>query len=235
MRILGLDFETTGLDPQIDQVTEVGIVLFDTDTKQPVRVSGYLVQTELGITSEITDLTGITSGMLEAYGITPRLAVETIIRQAKTVDYFCAHNGNDFDKLFLATWCVREGVEMPAQPWIDTKTDLPREAYGKSASMFYMAADHGFLYDAHRAVSDVLAMFKILGHYDINAVIERAKTPNVYVRAVVSFDEKDLAKARGYHWKPERKLWIKPLKLSEVEEEKQAAPFPVVLMEAPCQ
>lgn len=230
MRLLGLDFETTGLDPKIDQVTEVGLVLFDTDAHQPVRINGLLVRTEFGITPEITALTGITDKMLDAYGVSSSIAVKGILSMAKSADYFCAHNGIDFDKPFLDTWCTREQVEMPAQMWIDTKTDLPKEAYGKSASMKYMAADHGFLYDAHRAVSDVMAMFKILDRYDINAVIERAKTPNVHVRAVVSYDDRLLAKERGYHWRPEAKLWVKPLKASEVDAEKAAAPFPVVQM-----
>lgn len=231
MKILGIDFETQGLDPQIDEVTEVGLVLFDTDEKQPVRVSGFLVANERGVTSEITKLTGITNAMLDSYGFTSTAALMAILSMAKSADYFCAHNGIDFDKKFLEMWCTREKLPMPQQLWLDTKTDLPKEAYGKSASMYYMAADHGFLYDAHRAVSDVLAMFKILDRYDISAIIERAKTPNVHVRAVVSYDDRLLAKERGYHWKPELKLWIKPLKASEVMAEKEAAPFPVVQME----
>jgi DNA polymerase III subunit epsilon len=232
MKVLGLDFETTGLDPKVDQVTEVGMVLFDTDMHQPVRISGFLVRTEFGITSEITELTGITDAMLDAYGFPPSAALQSILKMAAGADAFCAHNGKDFDRLFLETWCAREKQQMPSLLWLDTRTDLPKEAYKKSASMFYMAAEHGFLYDAHRAVSDVLAMLKILDRYDIKTVVERAKTPNVQVRAVVSYDEKDLAKERGYHWKPELKLWVKQLKLSEVETEKEAAPFSVVLMEA---
>lgn len=230
MKILALDFETTGLDPKVDQVTEVGLALYDSVLRQPVRISGFLVRTEFGITSEITELTGITDAMLDAYGFQPKAALQSILKMAADADAFCAHNGKDFDRLFLETWCAREKQEMPNLLWIDTKTDLPKEAYKKSASMFYMAAEHGFLYDAHRAVSDVLAMIKILDRYDIEKVVERAKTPNVQVRAVVSYDDKDLAKERGYHWRPELKLWVKPLKLTEVDAEKSSAPFPVVLM-----
>jgi hypothetical protein len=59
-------------------------------------------------------------------------------------------------------------------------------------------ADHGFVYPAHRAVNDVLAMLQILDRYSIAEIIERANTPNVEVRAVVSFDDRLLAKERGY-------------------------------------
>ena len=75
-------------------------------------------------------------------------------------------------------------------------------------------------------------MLELLSRYDLDKVIKRAQTPNVNVRAVVSFDDRQLAKERGYYWKPELKLWVKPLKADEVDEEKLKAPFPVVQMES---
>lgn len=229
MKILGIDTETTGLDVKNDEVTEVGLVLFDTEARQPVRITGYLCKVTRPISEEITKITGITQSMIDTYGVPSKAALEGIIRQAQMADFFCAHNGLDFDAPILRSWAAREGLTFPDLPWIDTKTDLPTEAYGKSASMKYMAADHGFLYDAHRAVSDVLAMFKILDKYDANAIIERAKTPNVHVRALVSYDDRNKAKERGYHWKPEIKSWIKPLKETEVAKEKEEAGFEVIV------
>lgn len=232
MKILGIDFETTGLDPQKDRITEVGLVLYDVDSRQPVRVSGFLVKTPTPISAEITQFTGITNELLQAYGVEPKAALTAMLGFIAQADFICAHNGTDFDKLFLEAECARQTTGPKPLPWIDTRTDLPLAAYqrGKSASLKYMACDHNFLYPAHRAVNDVLAMFEILSRYDINETIKRAQTPNVKVRAVVSFDDKHLAKERGYYWKPESKLWIKPLKADEVDAEKLAAPFPVVLM-----
>lgn len=231
MKLLGFDTETTGLDPEKDEVTEIGAVLFDTDSHQPVRITGYLVKVSKPVSKEITALTGITSEMLDLYGIASKPALESVLRQMKSADFMCAHNA-PFDKGFLQAWCKREGVEMPEIPWIDTKCDLVEAAYllGKSASLKYLAADHGFVYPAHRAVNDVLAMLQILDRYPLDQIIERAQTPNVEVRAVVSFNDRLQAKERGYFWKPEQKLWVKQLKLNMVAIEKEAAPFPVVLM-----
>lgn len=233
MKLLGFDVETQGLDPAKDRVTEVGLILYDASTKQPVRISGYLVKAEGGVSAEITKLTGITNEMLAAHGIESKPALQAILAMAKGADFLVAHNA-EFDRNFLEAWCRREGLAAPTQTWLDTRTDLPHAAYslGKSASLKYLACDHGFTYPAHRAVNDVLAMLEILGRYDLEETIKRAQTPNVQVRAVVSFDDKHLAKERGYYWKPESKLWIKPLKADEVDAEKDAAPFPVVLMEA---
>lgn len=236
MRILGLDFETTGLDPQKDFITEVGLVLYDTDAKQPVRISGFLVKPPVAIPAELERLTGITNGMADSFGVKPPPALQAITAMAAQAEIFCAHNA-EFDRGFLMAEAARQQNDTNpiwAKPWIDTRTDLPPAAYalGKSASLKYLACDHGFTYPAHRAVNDVLAMFEILGRYDLEETLKRARTPNVNVRAVVSFDNRGQAKERGYYWKPELKLWIKPLKADEVDAEKEAAPFPVVLMEA---
>lgn len=233
MLILGLDTETQGLDASKDRVTEWGLVLWDSETKQPIRISGFLVKAPGGVSSEIEKLTGITNKLLEGYGVEPAQALKAILPMAEKADFICAHNA-EFDRGFYDAEYKRANIASYTRPWIDTRTDLPKEAYqlGKSASLKYLACDHGFVYPAHRAVNDVLAMLEILGRYDLDTTIKRAQTPNVNVRAVVSFDERLLAKERGYYWKPEQKLWIKPLKADEVDAEKDAAPFPVVLMES---
>ena len=233
MKILGFDVESTGLDPKQDRITEMGLVLYDSESAVPVRMSGFLVQTGAIISEEITRLTGITQAAVEEFGVPAVQAIAAVSQMASKADFFCAHNA-PFDKGFLDVEYERQGKAPLVLPWIDTRTDLPKEAYqkGKSASLKYLCADHGFLYSAHRAVNDVLAMLELLSRYDLDKVIKRAQTPNVNVRAVVSFDDRQLAKERGFYWRPEVKLWVKPLKADEVEEEKLKAPFPVVQMES---
>jgi hypothetical protein len=74
-------------------------------------------------------------------------------------------------------------------------------------------------------------MLKLTAMYDIEAIVKRSQIPNVEVRASVSYDDRLLAKERGYHWKPELKQWRKPMKLDEVQAEKDSAGFPVILCE----
>ena len=231
MKILGFDVESTGLDPKKDSITEMGLVLYDTDAKAPVRISGFLVKGGL-ITAEIERITGITQAMLDTYGYPPEAAVKAFANMATQADYLCAHN-SPFDRSFLVAGGYMTAELDAAAKVIDTRTDLPPEAYkkGKSASLKYLCADHGFLYSAHRAVNDVLAMFQLLAMYDIDAVIKRSQIPNVEVRAQVSYEERILARERGYYWKAELKQWRKPMKADEVQSEKDSAPFPVILVE----
>lgn len=41
----------------------------------------------------------------------------------------------------------------------------------------------------------------------------------------VSFADNHLAKERGYHWVPERKSWVKEMRLHKAEAELKSAPF----------
>jgi len=233
MRILCLDVESTGLNPEKDQITEWGAALYDSDTKQPVRVSGFLIK-GVFISEEITRITHITQSMVDTYGVSPEAGLAAIYGLAQQAEYLCGHNFQ-FDRSFLDAEAKRQGKALITLPHIDTRTDLPPEAYkkGKSASLKYLCCDHKIYFTAHRAVSDVLATLELLGQYDIREVIERSRIPNVEVRAVVDYSERLLAKERSYYWFAELKQWRKPMKLSEVDAEKVAAPFSVVLVEPP--
>ena len=231
MKILGFDVESTGLDPKKDSITEMGLVLYDTDAKAPVRISGFLVKGGL-ITAEIERITGITQAMLDTYGVTPEAGLSAIYGLAQQAEYLCGHNF-PFDRSFLDAEAKRQGKAPITLPAIDTRTDLPPEAYkkGKSASLRYLCADHNFTYDAHRAVNDVLATLKLLAMYDIDTVIQRSQITNVEVRAVVSYGDRLLAKELGFYWKAELKQWRRPMKQDEVQALKDSAPFPVILCE----
>lgn len=233
MILCGADCETTGLDAQKDRITEIGLCLYDTDVKQPVQIYGSLVKPGIPIPAELEKLTGITNVMVDTHGIEPKKMLQAISAMASKSSFFVAHNA-DFDKGFIDAEYKRQGLTMPNLPFVDTRVDMPPAAYslGKSASLKYLACDHGFTYPAHRAVSDVLAMLEILSRYDLDETIKRAQTPNVKVRAVVSFDERHAAKERSYYWDGEKKVWWKPLKADEVDAEKEAAPFSVVIMGA---
>jgi len=223
--------ESTGLNPEKDQITEWGAALYDSDTKQPVRVSGFLIK-GVFISEEITRITHITQSMVDIYGVSPEAGLSAIYGLAQQAEMLCGHNF-PFDRSFLDAESKRQGKALITLPHIDTRTDLPPEAYkkGKSASLRYLAADHGFCYDAHRAVNDVLATLKLLSMYDLDTIIKRSQIPNVEVRAVVDYNDRLLAKERGYYWKSELKQWRRPMKLNEVDAEKQSAPFPVILCE----
>lgn len=242
MKLLGIDFETTGLSFEKDRITEIGAVLWCTETAAPMQIFNVLVKHEdgPGITEEITRLTGITQAMLDAYGVAPDRAFARLIQMMLEADALVAHNGMGFDKPMLEAQIKRSKACRDALPpdweplWIDTCMDVPYPEAITTRKLVHLAAEHGFLNPfAHRAVFDVLTMLKVLERYPIEAVLESARQPMMTLQALVSFDDREKAKARGYRWKAETKQWLRNMKAHLVEKEMAECGFQVAVVEAP--
>jgi DNA polymerase-3 subunit epsilon len=230
MIVLGLDWETTGLNPQTDRIIDAGLALWDSDLHALVRMSGFLVKSNVAVSEEITKLTGITSAMLKRFGLEAPVAFDLVRQYMDMADVVCAHNGNDFDKPFWSEWAKRAGQKVPDKFWLDTYIDLP----ATGARLIYMAADAGFVNPfPHRALTDVLSMLRILDGHDVDKIHQRAKLPNVILQAVVSYESNALAKARSYRWNPDLRQWRKIVKEGEAKEEiseAEKAGFKVVVV-----
>ena len=117
-------------------------------------------------------------------------------------------------------------MTMLDRPWLDTIIDIKFPESIKTRNLHHLGADHQTLNPfRHRAVFDVLTMFKVMEHYDIDAIIARSKEPVLYVQALVSFEEKELAKERGYHWCAPKKIWWRSWKSSDFEADKLECGF----------
>lgn len=238
MRLLGLDFETTGLDTSSERVTEIGLCLWEVETKRPIVTLGLFLQDDEILkkaaipetAAMMARVSGITKEMLTEFGTDAKsnfLWLEKWVGNHKP-DYIVAHNGENYDKPILMSELARHGVEAPALrqiPWIDTKTDIPFATEPDSRKLKHLATDHGFINPfAHRAVFDVLTMLRILSNYPIQEVLEYQKIPFVTARAVVSYEQRQLAKDFRFSWEKigERsypKMWVKKIKQNLLEKE----------------
>lgn len=225
MKVLGLDFETTGLNPKKDRVIECGAVLWDTDAKKPLLISSqYILPDNTEINSlppEIEKITGISHHDVNAFGMSFKEFYHKQLEALLAMSDYCVAHNAAFDREFLLNEGGRiDGFSGCELEWIDTRTDLPQSAYskGKSSSLGYLAADNGFLNPfAHRAVFDVLTMLKLMSMFSFDEIIKRSESPNVSVAAIVSFDDRDKPKSCGFHWSPERKIWIREIKKCDID------------------
>lgn len=229
--MLGIDVETTGLDPDKHSICEVGAALYDTEAQRLVKQTCYLIDLPIGITwdEEAMTVTHLSPELCTKYGHDEDKSLRQLLSLMNSADVIFAHNGNLCDKVFIQAWCKKFEYEMPDKLWVDTMTDIkwPRE-YSKRLG--YLAAEHGFLNPfPHNALADVLTTLLLIQRYPLEDILERAKSPTVHLKAVVSFDGKEAAKERGYYALYENnkfKMWTKTVKECDLEEE-MSAPFPV--------
>lgn len=240
MRLMGLDLETTGLDIPKSYVTEIGWCLIDTDEKKPLMTEAHILHVphEVKITEEITDITHITREIVDEFGKEPREIYErfNFLLEHHRVDYVVAHNGNFFDKPMLEANMDKYAVALTKTPWIDTYEDVPFPKHFRYKNLTYLCGEHGFVNPfPHAALFDVMATMKVLSFYDLKEVVRRRETPWITIRAMVSFDDKQLAKDRGYMWeqagnKKFIKQWVKRVKQDELEALEKEAPFKIAVV-----
>jgi len=227
MLILGLDFETTHVDLDVLRVTELGLALWDTKLCQPVEIYSALINDDFeeDLSEEITKITGITTDMLKAHGESSYVAVDALEKMYDKADYVCAHNGNEFDRPVLEKWVERQGQKFDDNlHWIDSSKDLPLEEGCRYTNMLYLSAYHGFINPfAHRAISDVLSMLKILNQYDINRVIEISKSEEKIFLALLDYHSRHIAKQNNFRWNAESRFWEYKIKEALLDQEKYKA------------
>lgn len=201
---LVIDVETTGSDVRGDEVIELAMVRFAYTPEGEVlgvvdTFQGYH-EPQKTISAEITALTGISPETVAGHQLDMD-AVGAFVAPAVIV---LAHNAA-FDRRFaerLHPWFSTKawGCTMCEPPW--------REEGFEGTKLAYLAAQSGFFYDRHRALSDCLATLELLarplpvcGRSALAALLERARQPSWRLWAEgAPYEHKDILKNRGYRW-----------------------------------
>lgn len=217
MIIAGIDLETGGAAncrPQHNFITEIGIALYDTSIgTTPVKIFNSLVKNEERIDQEMSEYTGITDLHCDMYGVEQSRVAQAAYGMLSQADMIVAHNGLKFDYPILMWWFDKWlsvssfGV---GKIMCDTMVDVPWHKNAKQKNLTYLAGFHE-MYNPfpHRALTDVLTMMKLFWMYPLDKIIASAMTDFICVQALTSFDNKDLAKKRGFYWDSETKRWLK--------------------------
>jgi len=229
--VIGIDLETTGLLPNEDRITEIGAVLYDWQSGTPLKLMSTLVNPERPIPEEVVRLTGITDELVDLYGKSEKTAFAELHDLMSYADYAAAFNGSQFDYPFYLAACKRLDVEPSGIYWVDLSSDVKWPPEIKTRNLQHLAADRGFVSPyRHRAIFDVLTMFKAAAGFDFDDILARAQEPTLFVQAIVSFEEKELAKERGYHWHGASKRWWRSWKQSDYEADKLECGFRTQLL-----
>jgi len=224
MNLLGIDLETTGLNPDKDKIIEIGYVLWDWQRSMPLRVVNDFVMpdSDFEVTEEITELTGIRKDDLighHAGNVSQYLTDMLNEFDSDHIEYVVAHN-KDFEQSFLEPYCESDPYlnQLFNIPWICTMNDIPYPDSIKSKSLNYLAMEHGFINPfKHRGVFDVLTGFKVMSNYDFGNILEYRDSPLFDVVSYVPYERREEAKKAGFRWDADRKVWHYPIRKIRLE------------------
>lgn len=190
MKLLVLDFETTGVDPKTCVAIELACMLYDAVTRERSAPLTYLLKDGGApqLTDEIVALTGITTQMLEDEGVSPHKALNGLMLMARKADMFVAYNA-PYDRAVLAGLHQEYGMALVPQPWLCAMSDLPwPEKMMACKKLQHRAMDIGLPMDnreQHRALADVVTVCDIFDLYDMPAVIAYAAQPDIFLKAMI--------------------------------------------------
>lgn len=202
-----VDTETTGLDPDTDEVIELAVLPFEyeRDTGAIVRVDAGAAlsafrQPSFPIPPESSKVHGITNEMVAGQAIDPE-RIRALIEPAHLV---IAHNAT-FDRPMVEKhWPIFE-----EKHWACSFAEIDWKSEGVgSAKLDYLLWSRGWFHGGHRALSDAEAALFLLtlplpasGRLGLSALLECARRQLWVVRAEdTAFEQRASLKARGYRW-----------------------------------
>jgi len=164
-----LDVETTGLSAAVNEVVELGMVIFDFDRRsgnilRVVEEYAEFRQPSHPIPREATMVHKITNAMVRGKVLDDQRVVAALTQ----AEFIVAHNAA-FDYRFM----VKLYPQAAAKTWLCSMRHIPWYTYGfPSRGLQNLLAAHRIpAQDAHRAKGDCLSTLALLGCLDPNGQV----------------------------------------------------------------
>jgi DNA polymerase-3 subunit epsilon len=229
-RVIILDTETTGVTEN-DWIVEIAVILYDLLAATPVITYSTLIKCETNAAARVN---GISDSLLQSVPDDQKATLKTMLTYlVREADAVIAHQAG-FDKGFVLR--DLDGFGFDGLPWICSMRHIDWPKYSKSKSLVNMALAHGVpIISAHRALTDcdilarMLTRTHELGH-SLPDLMKVALEPRILVQAMVSYDNRQIAKDADFEWDHNPKFpkkWLKEVRESEIS----SFPFSVARMD----
>ncbi len=213
-KVLILDTETTGLDENKDEVIELGCILFHVSSRSVLSQVSFLFPVKTneaecinGISAEVTNIDQPWQDGLNFF--------------LKLVDYsdlIVAHNV-EFDR----KWFGKGRLPKLDKHWICSLEDI-NWSFQKSLKTRPSVTDLALsfsipVWNLHRALSDCFYISEVFKKCDnLEELLLKATEPRFLYKALVSYEERNLAKNAGFRWNtPVEGAWSKKLTAEEAD------------------
>ena len=213
-KVLILDTETTGLDENKDEVIEIGCILFHVPYRSVLSQVSFLFPVKTneaeyinGISAEVTNIDQPWQDGLNFF--------------LKLVDYsdlIVAHNV-DFDR----KWFGKGILPKLEKNWICSLEDINwsfQKSLKSRPSVTDLALSFSIpVWNLHRALSDCFYISEVFKKCDnLEELLLKATEPRFLYKAMVSYEERNLAKNAGFRWNnPVEGSWSKKLTAEEAD------------------
>lgn len=164
--VVMLDTETSGLDPEINQIIELAAIRVEATASGGLRIAQRMdtfIRLPEGekLPEKIVELTGITDELLEREGVSTDKAAGQLYNMVKEGPVVIAAYNAQFDLLFIRE--LLRGRKFTAD-FLDVLTVYKdRRAYSHKLANAIVAYDlQDKAQNTHRAIDDVLAMFEVM-------------------------------------------------------------------------
>lgn len=165
------DTETSGLDPEDNQIIELAALRVERTSTGALRIAGKMdtfIKLPEGETlpENIVALTGITDELLAAEGVQSGTAVSRFLKLVKPGPALMVAHNAQFDACFLRE--LLRGFQPGPLKWLDSLTVYKdRRPYPHKLANAILAYNlEGKVQNSHRAIDDVLALFEVLKAMD---------------------------------------------------------------------
>ena len=223
-RLLILDTETTGLDPDRHHCIEVGAVLFDVPHRAVLSQVSFLLPCASNDAEAVNGIAAAISQLPQPWQ-SGLACFEAMLAAAELV---VAHNAA-FDRQWFGLGPLPE----IHKPWLCSMDDLrwPAERQLRATpSVRDLALAYGVpVWAAHRALTDCIYLAQVFERCgELEQLLEQGLEPRLLYRARVSYEERHRAREAGFRWNdPVSGAWTRRLSEREVG----LLSFPVVPVE----
>lgn len=215
MKISILDTETTGLDTKTGKVIEVCIANFCTELNDVIDIRSWLLKSATDEEVKNTQrIHGISPEMIAGFGRDPSLVFEEVDSFVVNSSVVIAHNA-DFDRQWF-------NGKIKNMPWVCSLQDFVWPSHSESKSLTALCLAHGVgVVSAHRAAEDVMSLARLLKRVkeygqSLPDIIANGMRPKKMVAAIVSYDDRNLAKENGFKWDGELRAWKRKMPIDDI-------------------